>query len=920
MNNPVSQIPDPPTGLTPQVRNAFRVAMVKFGGDIVATAFIAYFALQTGAWQLRIIVGMSLLMLLVDLISLRLIRRNRIELGLWLIPMGLLVMVLSVSALVAGLGVLLGPAALILIMLAVGQTMPQKGANQIIFVGVMMGIATMLLDLFGPEGRLAVPEGLLTFFVVMAGVMVLLLGFFVVRQFANYTLRTKLVIAFIMVSILSVAAVAFLANRSAQTALTDVANQALFGAAKQTAARLDTFITTNLRDIEIQARSPVLVKFLQAGVDQPADNFQGLDSMGILRSLLRKNPEYIWSYALLDKEGQNVLDTFTMGFGTDESDRDYFQVPFKTGRSYVSSVQFSPETGQAFLYFSSPIHNPAGDIIGIVRVRYDAAVLQELVKQSNDLVGEQSFAILLEQNYIRLAHGTDEELVFKTVTPLDPVRLAELQAAGRLPEGSSAELATNLPDFEANLARADTAEPYFAAEAHSGDEAHLEQVAVAKLSTQPWLVTFAQGQEVFLAPIEEQTRATLLLVVGVAIAAAGTAFGFGQFLAGPIIRLTAVAQQVAGGDIEAQARVESQDETGQLAEAFNRMTAQLRHLIGSLEDQVEERTAELTLSMAVGQRAAAIRDLAELLPTITEFIREQFHLYYTQVYFLDDLGQNVVLEAGTGTVGEQLLARHHSLPVGPGSIVGRVAAEGQAIVVPDTETSDIHHPNPLLPDTRSELAVPLIVEDKVIGVLDMQATEPDTFTVNNLTVFEALATQLAISIDSAWQWALTQAAQQRAEEAVRQLTRETWAERLSARRGTLGFAYDLSIVAPISQTAEPRSQDPDGLAASLVVQNQPIGRLSVEIPVERPVSGDEQELLKAVAEQLAQKAENLRLFEQTEQRAAREQIARQITDKIRASRDIETALKTAAEELTKALGTSRAVIDLQVTPEDGVAE
>jgi GAF domain-containing protein/HAMP domain-containing protein len=428
---------------------------------------------------------------------------------------------------------------------------------------------------------------------------------------------------------------------------------------------------------------------------------------------------------------------------------------------------------------------------------------------------------------------------------------------------------------------------------------------------------------------------TTFITLGVALAA----LGLGQFLARPIVRLTGVAQRVTAGDLEVQAVVESRDETGQLAEVFNQMTGQLRSFIGSLEDQVRERTAELALSMEVGQRAAAIRSLDELLPTITEYIRAQFNLYYTQVYFVDDLGQNLVLRVGTGSVGVQLLARRHQLPIGLGSIVGRVVAEGKSIVVPDTQNSEIYKANPLLPETRAELAVPLKVEGRVIGVLDMQANKANTFTENNLTVFEAMATQLAISIDSAQQWALAQEAQRKSEEAVRQLTRQGWAEGLASRRKSLGFTYDLSTIAPLpnyrqisdvgleitdgqleienpKSTRGGQSEIENRLAVPVVVQNEPIGQLAVEVPSQRTLSTDERGILAAVAQQLAQKAENLRLFEQTQQRAAREQIARQIADKVRSSRDIESALKIAAEELAKNLGVARAVVDLQVAPVD----
>jgi GAF domain-containing protein len=212
------------------------------------------------------------------------------------------------------------------------------------------------------------------------------------------------------------------------------------------------------------------------------------------------------------------------------------------------------------------------------------------------------------------------------------------------------------------------------------------------------------------------------------------------------------------------------------------------------------------------------------------------------------------------------------------------------------------------------LAVPLVVEGQVIGVLDMQSDRVNTFTRENLTVFEAMATQLAISIDSARQWAQGQAAQRKSEEALRQRTREVWTERLAKEKGNVGYTYDLSAVNPVSISAA--VTDSNGFSVPLVVQSQQIGRLAVATPPDQSWSEDEQDLLSAVAEQLAQKAENLRLFEQTQQRAVREQITRRITDRVRASRDIEAALKTAAEELSQVLGTSRAVVDLKLGPDN----
>jgi GAF domain-containing protein len=318
---------------------------------------------------------------------------------------------------------------------------------------------------------------------------------------------------------------------------------------------------------------------------------------------------------------------------------------------------------------------------------------------------------------------------------------------------------------------------------------------------------------------------------------------------------------------------------------------------------------------------------------VAEFIWDQFKLYHVQVFLVDDINQNLILRTGIGQAGQELLVNNFSLPIKVDTVLGRSVLEGRSIVVDDTTVGNIDtsrnmpaawysvlmkeeqekRPASLLPETLSELAIPLIVEDHVLGVLDLQDDKIRSFTEKDLSVYEAIAVQLSISIDSARQWELAQSAQQRAEQAVQHLTREAWTEQLRSSQMKPGFAYNLSQVTPLTSISSTRPSD-ENLAVPLVIQDQNIGQISVNKPSDRGWTDDEQALLRSIAQQLAQKAENLRLFEATQQRASREQIARRIIDKVRASRTIETALETAAEELNKVLGTVKASIDLQVTP------
>ncbi|MEM7344472.1 MAG: GAF domain-containing protein [Chloroflexota bacterium] len=733
-----------------------------------------------------------------------------------------------------------------------------------------------------------------------------------IRSFSDLSLRTKLLIAFLIVALIPLTILEIVDTSAIRQALTDAADERLANLASQNATTIDTFIENNLEIVRTEAQLPVLENFLALPPEERTGNPLEVEIIETLNSFESRDLAFIISYTLLDKDGVTLVDTSGATLGVDQSNRDFFQNPVKTGLAYASPIRLLGDTpGVAGIHFSASIRNRQRETLGVLVLHYNADVFSQILAQSvgGRLEDDGVAAILLDEHHIRLVDTFDSSLVFRSVIPLSPGEEVALQAEGRLPTSSTDDMFTNLPDFEDGLVQAATSDnpiTRFSGVAHQGVES--ERGAIVKLDQQDWFLVFVQGQSRFLEPVQEQFRSALLLalllIVGVIILAVITA----QLLTQPITHLTDVAQQVAGGDLATQVPVESQDETGQLAIAFNTMTNRLRSFVGSLEDQIQERTNELAVSIEVGQRAAAIRDQETLLKEIVEFIRERFGLYYTHVYFVDDIEQDLILQAGTGEVGETLLARRHTLPIGSGSIVGQVATTKQSVVVSDTENSAIHKPNPLLPDTRSELAVPLIVEGQVIGVLDMQADEINTFTEENKTVFEAMATQLAISIDSAQQWALAQESEQRLQEIVSRLTREAWRNKLGTEKNSLNYTYDLATIAPT-----PEKPTNGGVSAPIVIQNESIGQLSVDLPKEKTLSEDEQNLLSAVAQQLAQKAETIRLFDETRQQATREQIARQIVDKIRASQTIESALQIAAEELGKALNVPRAVVDLDLT-------
>jgi GAF domain-containing protein len=213
--------------------------------------------------------------------------------------------------------------------------------------------------------------------------------------------------------------------------------------------------------------------------------------------------------------------------------------------------------------------------------------------------------------------------------------------------------------------------------------------------------------------------------------------------------LTQIAEAIAGGDINIQAKVETNDEIGALAATFNRMTQQLRDFITNLEERVAARTKDLATVAEVGTATATILEIDKLLKEVVELTKERFNLYHSHIYLLDEKGENLVLAEGAGEAGRQMKAKGLSIPLSrERSLVARSAREAKGVTVNDVTLAPDFLPNPLLPDTRSELAVPMIVGGRVIGVFDIQSNVVGRFTDSDVNIQTTLAAQVATSIQN----------------------------------------------------------------------------------------------------------------------------------------------------------------------------
>ncbi|QLE42918.1 response regulator [Nostoc sp. C052] len=419
-------------------------------------------------------------------------------------------------------------------------------------------------------------------------------------------IRTKLIASFLVVALIPLLLLAFINKQTTEKALTDNAKQALSAAANETANRIDAFIDANLNAVRVEAILPGLARYLSLTPKQRDDSPEMQLAIETLIRLSRKDMVNVISYALLDLNGKNVLDTYTLNIGKDESVQDYFKNPLQTGLSFVSSMKRSPIIPELVtLFFSSPVRNAKKEILGILRVSYNATVVQQLVTRQTERAGAKSFAILLDENKIYLAHSTAPELLFKSIVPLPANLLMKLQKEERLSNFPVKELTTN--DLELQKALDNKQSYLIASLSAAGNQVNL--IAIASLKYKPWSVLFAQPLAVALAPVEKQIRDTMFLFAFIAGIVTIIACAVGQLLTRPIIHLTNIVSQFTAGNLDIRTKNNSKDEIGQLAKSFNNMALQLQTSFETLEQRVQERTAELAIAKEKAEVANQAKSL-----------------------------------------------------------------------------------------------------------------------------------------------------------------------------------------------------------------------------------------------------------------------------------------------------------------------
>ena len=899
-------------------KHAFQIVAVILGAVMVALVFNIIIALQLKNWQ-----GYSLLVLIfmigvLSLNALRLIRNGRVETAMWQLIIGIMVILPPFTLLFDGVGVTIGLIIVVISYFYASQTLPAKDVRRFLFISIGVGILSAATDFLNLEYRLHVPA-LQSFTPVISVFAISVIVFFVGREawrqnnirsrFLAFSLGLTLIAATV-IAVVSVSSLLSAANQAK-----DASSQVL-RSQMQDALVQQTIEFANQNDLVLQ------------GTSQDAGNV-ARQAASILENPNAFNAETFWKaddHMFFGPEGQyvngesdistvfvpntvTVSDSFKQRLESlayldmalvpvYESDPNSVAIYF-VGRDEISwlhpninlgtlvppdylatqdifytsgAPENNPERqvvwtpvyddpgGQGLLVSAiAPVYTSNNRFMGVIGIDVSLAGLTAAIEQQELASGGYYFLLDAEGRALALPEKGYQDFFGRE----------------RQPDEFGSDFVTNArPEYSTLLAEMLSGATGF--QSVTIDEQEFF-VAYTTLESTGWRVASVVNAEQVLAPantleteLQELSSSLIFqrivpvgLIFMVIVVVAGIYFT--NLLVNPIEELTEGAAKIGVGEWDTPLPKSEMREIDALSTTLSTMSAQLKNTLGTLEQRVVERTRNLELAAEVGRAVSQVRDLDVMLKDACDLILKEFNLYYVQVYLTDPSQTRLVLEAGTGEVSAQLLGRGHNLPLDTGSINGRAAVEKRAVVIADTAKSTTFRQNPLLPETRGEMAIPLIVADKVVGVLDMQSGEAGVLTTEILPAFEALAGQMAVAIQNANLLAETEQARAQVETQARRLVREGWSEHLDAihKPEQLGFMFAQNQVSSLADVDE--SDLPEAghaISASISVTGESLGSLMVEIDETRREQTTE--LVNIVARQVAQQIENLRLLESAE--------------------------------------------------------
>jgi GAF domain-containing protein len=377
-----------------------------------------------------------------------------------------------------------------------------------------------------------------------------------------------------------------------------------------------------------------------------------------------------------------------------------------------------------------------------------------------------------------------------------------------------------------------------------------------------------------------------------------------------------------------QAQLQANRELKDLQVSLEERVASRTKELQETSSQLERRAKDFEAISDISRSMASIREVEKLLPTVAHLISERFGFYHIGIFTLDENNEYAVLSAANSEGGARMMQRGHKLKVEPGSLVGYAASRTLPKIALDVGAEAVFFNNPDLPDTKSEIALPLLVGTQTIGVLDVQSTESGAFTDQAVNILSTLANQVAISIQNARSFSETRRALSESEKIYRQYVQQGW-KRVTSETPNLGYVYSTKGVNQLNtpiNTPEIRTATASGdrvitpqqkgeatsIAVPVKLRGQVIGVLNIHsTDGSHKWDDDELALIQAAADRAALALENARLLEDSQRRASKERAIGELSARISAATNIDSILQTAVTEIGRTIGNSEVSIQFR---------
>jgi GAF domain-containing protein len=381
-------------------------------------------------------------------------------------------------------------------------------------------------------------------------------------------------------------------------------------------------------------------------------------------------------------------------------------------------------------------------------------------------------------------------------------------------------------------------------------------------------------------------------------------------------------------------------ELSPIARSLKDLSNKIQVLIKEFEQKIidrtqvlERRAVQFETAADVGKAITSVRVLSELLDQTCRLINERFGYYHVGIFLLDGRKEFAVLTATNSEGGQKMLEKNHKLKVGEKGIVGYVTETAKPRIALDVGQDAVFFDNPDLPQTRSEMALPLVVSGQILGALDVQSNEPQAFSEDDVITLQILADQIAIAIQNANLFNETNKALETARQVYGEVSREAW-RKILRQQPRISYMATTPGVVPIQPAAMETNMSTafetgdivfgsDGLSIVLPIKirGEAVGAIRLKkSEIAEAWTQEETNLAIALTDQLSGALESARLYHESQQRASREVLVSDITARISTGSRKETVIRETVQELGQLLSNTRVSFRLTNPPGDAPEE